>query len=86
MEIIHDPREVERFARQRKDENWDFRAWIKGHGPGNDELNELVQELTDEAWAEVDCTLCANRVQRHRGAQVRAALARAAPLARSATP
>ena len=60
MEIVKDPQEAERLARQREDENWDFRAWIKGHGPDNDELNELVQELTDEAWAEIDCTQCAN--------------------------
>jgi Fe-S-cluster containining protein len=60
MEIIKDPQEVERLVRQREDENWDFRAWIKGHGPDDDELNGLVQELTDEVWAEIDCTRCAN--------------------------
>ena len=60
MEVIKDPQQVERLARQRVDENWDFRAWIKGHGPDDDELNKLVQELAAEAWAEIDCTLCAN--------------------------
>jgi Fe-S-cluster containining protein len=60
MEIIQDPKQVERLARQREDENWDFRAWIKGHGPDNDELNKLVQELTNEVWAEIDCTQCGN--------------------------
>ena len=59
MEIVHDPREVEQLARQREDENWHFRAWIKGHGPDDDKLNELVHELTDQVWAEIDCTQCA---------------------------
>lgn len=59
MEIIKDPQEVERLAKQREDENWRLRAWIKGHGP-DDELNALIQELTDEVWAEIDCTQCAH--------------------------
>ena len=60
MEIIKDPQEVKRFAKQREDENQDFRAWIKGHGPDDDELNALVQKLSDEVWAKIDCALCAN--------------------------
>lgn len=60
MEIVRDPKQVEQLAGQREDENWEFRAWIKGHGPDDDALNELVQSLTDQVWAEMDCTQCAN--------------------------
>jgi len=60
MEIVRDPKQVERLAQERKDENWDFRAWIKGYGPDEDELNDLVQELADQVWSEIDCTECAN--------------------------
>jgi len=60
MGIVHDPGEIERLARQRERENWEFRAWIKGRGPDDNMLNELVHELTDRVWAEIDCTQCAN--------------------------
>jgi len=60
MEIVKEPKEVERLAQQREDENRDFRAWLKGHGPDDDELNELVQELTEGVWSKIDCTQCAH--------------------------
>jgi len=60
MEIIKDPRQVERLAQEHEDENQDFRAWIKGHGPGDDGLNNVVQGLTKEIWSQIDCTECAN--------------------------
>jgi Fe-S-cluster containining protein len=60
MEIVKDPQKVERLAKQGEEENRHFRAWIKGHGPDDDKLNDLIQELTEEVWAEIDCTQCAN--------------------------
>jgi hypothetical protein len=60
MEIVKNPRQVERLARKRDDENQDLRAWLKGHGPDDGELNDVVQELTQELWSQTDCTECAN--------------------------
>lgn len=60
MEIVRDPKQVERLALERDDENWDFRVWIKEHGPHSDELNDLVQQLACEISDQIDCTECAH--------------------------
>jgi hypothetical protein len=53
---------LESLARQKDDENFDFRQFLKGHpnAPEEDEINELVFETTKRVWDRIDCTKCAN--------------------------
>jgi len=59
--LVKDPREVERLAEEREDENWAFRSWIKMEFGFDDErLMSVVRELADGITAQIDCTQCAN--------------------------
>lgn len=59
--LVADPREVERLAEEREDENWAFRDWIKLEFDFDDErLMSVVRELADDITAQIDCTQCAN--------------------------
>jgi len=45
--LVTDPREVERLAEEREDENWAFRDWIKLEFDFDDErLMSVVRELS----------------------------------------
>lgn len=59
--LVTDPQEVELLAEEREDENWAFRDWIKlEFGFDDDRLMSVVNELTEEITAQIDCTECAN--------------------------
>jgi hypothetical protein len=60
-DLVTDPKEVERLAEEREDENWAFRGWIKMEFGFDDErLMSVVRELADGITAQIDCTQCAN--------------------------
>jgi Fe-S-cluster containining protein len=68
-ELVTDPREVERLAEEREDENWAFRDWIKlEFGFDDEDLMSVVRELADEITAQIDCTQCANCCRKTRTA------------------
>lgn len=59
--LVTDPQEAERLAEEREDENWAFRDWIKlEFGFDDERLMSVVNELTEEITAQIDCTACAN--------------------------
>jgi Fe-S-cluster containining protein len=59
--LITNPTKVERLAKEREDENWVFRNWIKlEFGFDDERLMSVVRELADEITAQIDCTQCAN--------------------------
>jgi Fe-S-cluster containining protein len=60
-QLVTDPREVERLAEEREDENWDFCGWIKlEYGFDDEGLMSVVRELAEQVTAQIDCTQCAN--------------------------
>lgn len=60
-DLVTDPKEVERLAEEREDENWAFRDWIKMEFGFDDErLMSVVRGLADSITAQIDCTQCAN--------------------------
>ena len=60
-DLVTDPKEVERLAEEREEENWAFRSWIKMEFGFDDErLMSVVCELADGITAQIDCTQCAN--------------------------
>lgn len=59
--LVSDPKRVARLAATKEDENWAFRAWLKGEYDYDDErLMLLVRELTSQVSSQIDCTGCAN--------------------------
>ena len=60
MEIEKDLKIIESVAREKDDENWEFRSFLKQHDYGIDKLDAIVHRITDEVSAQIDCTQCGN--------------------------
>ena len=53
-------KEIERTSKLKKDENWEFRTFLKGYDIPIEELDSIVHELFDYVSSEIDCTTCGN--------------------------
>lgn len=53
-------RKIEELSRQREDENWRFRCFLKSSDLSAARIDALVQRLCREVTAEIDCTSCGN--------------------------
>jgi Fe-S-cluster containining protein len=60
MQIETAPGRVAKLARQREDENWAFRSFLKGCDIPSSRMDRLVHTLSAEVSAKIDCTACAN--------------------------
>ena len=60
MRIETNPDRVAALARQREDDNWAFRSYLKGSDIPSSRLDRLVHELAVEVCAQIDCRACAN--------------------------
>ena len=50
---------VESLAKEKEAENWDFRRFLKFYdGLSDDELDQLVFKIADEASSMIECTTC----------------------------
>ena len=58
MELELDLNVIKRLSKEREDENFDFRAFLKGQS--SDEVDEIVHQLHHEIVAQIDCTKCGN--------------------------
>jgi len=58
MELELDLNVIKRLSKEREDENFDFRAFLKGQS--SDEVDEIVHQLHHEIVAQIDCTECGN--------------------------
>ncbi len=53
--------QIRQRAKQKEDENWRFRAFLKGQCDlAPEEIDRRVFEITRRVWAGIDCTSCAN--------------------------
>ncbi len=51
--------ELENLARQKEDENWAFRRFLKFYDELSDkQIDNLVYEITDSVAADIECTSC----------------------------
>jgi Fe-S-cluster containining protein len=48
------------LAKEKEEENWRFRQFLKRCDLESEELDRRVVELTRRVWATIDCTACAN--------------------------
>ncbi len=60
MNLETDLTRIRELARQREDENWEFRAFLKGLDMPRPRVDRLVQEILLEVAARIDCTACGN--------------------------
>ena len=55
------PTNVQALAMQTEDANLRLRPYLKQQDHLSDEqVDQLVREITDRVWASIDCTTCAN--------------------------
>lgn len=57
MDMIHDPKEVEKLAKDRWEENLALRKWMREQDPH--QMDDLVDQVAKEVSAQIDCTKCA---------------------------
>jgi len=60
MKMETDPKVIERLAREREEENWEFRRFLKDLPIEDEELDAMVHRHFEEVSSQVDCCACAN--------------------------
>jgi Fe-S-cluster containining protein len=50
--------DLENLAKEKEDENWEFRKFLKFCDMSEDELDQLVFKITDQVSSTIDCTMC----------------------------
>jgi hypothetical protein len=58
--IITDVAKIEKLAKQKEGENWNFRAFLKGTNIPRRKIDATVHRLNEEISSKIDCTACAN--------------------------
>ena len=59
--IETDLEKIHALARQKEEENWEFRSFLKGFCPlSPEEIDRLVHKLNREVSLLIDCTKCGN--------------------------
>ena len=54
-----DYKDLEKLAKEKEDENWDFRKFLKFHDELSDkEFDELVSKIADKYESEIECINC----------------------------
>jgi Fe-S-cluster containining protein len=52
--------QIRALAKEKEDENWRFRRFVKECDLDPDDMDRQVFETTKRVWAHIDCTACAN--------------------------
>ena len=60
MEIETSLETIKKLSDKRETENVDFRSFLKLLDLAPEDLDAIVQKITGEVWAQIDCTQCAN--------------------------
>jgi Fe-S-cluster containining protein len=55
-----DLKEIARIAKEKENENWEFRSFLKGYDIEIEELDSIVHKLYYQVAGKIDCTKCAN--------------------------
>ncbi len=55
---------IARIAREKENENWAFRSFLKGYDIEVEELDSIVHKLNIKVAEKIDCTQCANCCKR----------------------
>ena len=60
MKLETDLARIQRIARQKDDENWRFRSFLKGYDGPAGEIDHIIHNLYRKVSSEIDCRKCAN--------------------------
>jgi len=60
MDIEKDLKFIERSGREKDDENWEFRSFLKRHDYEIEELDAIVHRINAEVCAQIDRLLILN--------------------------
>ena len=60
MKVEIDLEKIKLIGKQKEDENWRFRSFLKGLDIEEEELDKIVHQLNEEVTSQIDCTKCAN--------------------------
>lgn len=60
MEIIIDLEYIKEIAKEKDEENWGFRAFLKQLDMAPREIDAVVHRIAEEVVSQIDCTKCAN--------------------------
>ena len=60
MKIEIDLEKIKSAGKQKDDENWKFRAYLKGLDIEEAELDKIVHQINDKVTSQIDCTECGN--------------------------
>ena len=58
--IVIDIAKIEKLSKQKENENWKFRAFLKRTHIPLEEIDATVHRLNEEVSSKIDCTACAN--------------------------
>jgi Fe-S-cluster containining protein len=60
MKVEIDLEKIKLIGKEKEEENWKFRSYLKGLDIEEDELDKIVHEINNVVTAQIDCTKCAN--------------------------
>ena len=60
MKLETDPKHVEQLAKEREDENWRFRSFLKGVDLDIEEIDAIVHRIYEAVSRQIDCRSCGN--------------------------
>lgn len=64
MRLEKDPARIRQLARERDEENWRFRSFLKQSDMDIEEMDAIVHRIHEEVAGRIDCTECGNCCRR----------------------
>jgi len=58
--LVTDIAKIEKLAKQKADDNWKFRFFLKSTPIPSEKIDAIVHRLNKQVSAKIDCTACAN--------------------------
>ncbi|MCE8425550.1 MAG: YkgJ family cysteine cluster protein [Candidatus Methanoperedens sp.] len=55
-----DLNKIRKLSKEKEDENWEFRSFLKGCDISEEKIDSIVHELYQKVSSEIDCRTCAN--------------------------
>lgn len=55
-----DINKIRKLSKEKEDENWEFRSFLKGGDISEEKIDLIVHELYQNVSSEIDCRACAN--------------------------
>lgn len=55
-----DLNKIRKLSKEKEDENWNFRSFLKGCNIQSKKIDSIVYEVNEKVSSEIDCKTCAN--------------------------